>query len=159
VHIDEYKAAVGKFPTGVTVISTNFGGEMLGFTANSFTSVSLNPPIVSFCLDKKAGSLEGFKGSTHFAVNILASDQKDISMHFASKVKNKFEGINHFVSESSNCPILQGVASYIECKTQNVFDCGDHFIFTGQALAVKVFDDKAPLIYFARNYHVIPKVT
>lgn len=154
MHINEYKAAVGKFPTGVTIVSTNFSGKLLGFTANSFTSVSLEPPIISFCIDKKAGSLQGFQESTHFAISILAHDQKGISEHFASKINNKFENIDYFIANKSGCPIPDGVVSFIECTTANIFECGDHYIFIGQVVGVKLCNDKDPLIYFGRSYHV-----
>lgn len=152
---DDYKAAVGKYPTGVTVISTIYNKIEFGFTANSFTSVSLEPPIVSFCLNVKAGSIEAFKKSSFFTASILAFDQGGISDHFASHIENKFEGIDYYYGANSNCPIINGAVSYIECKKLNMFEAGDHIIFTGEVLAVKVCNDKNPLVYFARGYRNI----
>lgn len=155
VHHDEYKAAVGKYPTGVTVISTIYDKTLLGFTANSFASVSLDPPIISFCLSLKSSNLQGFKNNNHFAVSILASDQENISNHFASRTNNKFANIDYFHGSSSNCPIINGAVSYIECEKLQMIEAGDHMIFTGKALSVKICNDKKPLVYFARGYHSI----
>lgn len=155
VHQNEYKLAVGKYPTGVTVISTIHDKILFGFTANSFTSVSLDPPIVSFCLSLNSGSLDGFKNNDHFAVSILASDQENISDRFASRVNDKFENVDYFHGQNSNCPIVSGAVSYIECKKLQMIKAGDHMIFTGQVLSVKICNDKQPLLYFARGYRLI----
>jgi len=155
VRQNEYKAAAGKYPTGVTIISTVHNKAEFGFTANSFTSVSLEPPVVSFCLNTKAGSIEGFQESYYFAASILAADQSDVSNHFASHIINKFDGIDHYYAPNSGCPIINGAVSYIECKKLNMYEVGDHMIFTGEVLAVKVCNDKQPLLYFARGYHGI----
>lgn len=155
MQCNEYKAAVGKYPTGVTVVTTIQDKTKYGFTANSFTSVSLEPPIVSFCLSRKAGSFNAFQNSDNFAISILAADQENISNHFASKAVNKFAEINHYCGYRSNCPIIEGAVSYIECKKLNMIEAGDHTIFLGEVLAVKICNDKQPLLYFARGYHAI----
>ena len=96
---EEFKAAVGKFPTGVTVVSTSYEGKLWAFTANSFTSVSLEPSLISFCLDKAATSFKIFKESPYFAISILSSDQADLSVHFASHLLNKFHSIKYKIGE------------------------------------------------------------
>lgn len=149
---NDYKAVVGKYPTGVTVISTKYHETIFGFTSNSFTSVSLEPPIVSFCLNKKSGSLAAFKASEHFAVSILAFDQGDIANHFASSSIDKFGMVQNYQA-ISGCPIVDGAVSYVDCKKLNMFEVGDHVIFTGEALEVKICNDKKPLLYFARSYN------
>lgn len=149
----DYKAAIGKYPTGVTVISTIHRDKLFGFTANSFTSVSLNPPILSFCLSKKAGSLSSFQNSSNFVINILAFDQANIAKHFSSQIADKFSIISYNISSISNCPIIEGVVSFAECEKIHMFDIGDHFLFTGKVLSVQICNNKPPLIYFAKNYY------
>ena len=90
---EEFKAAVGKFPTGVTIISTSYDDKLWGFTANSFNSVSLEPRLISFCLNKEAGSFDVFRETSHFAVSILSSDQASLSTHFASRISDKFDSV------------------------------------------------------------------
>ena len=149
---EEFKAAVGKFPTGVTVVSTSYGGKLWAFTANSFTSVSLEPRLISFCLDKAASSFKFFKKSSHFAVSILSSDQMALSIHFASHIRDKFHSIEYKIGEYSNAPLIKGAISYVECKKYNQFECGDHFIFVGEVKKIYIDETKSPLLYFAKSY-------
>ncbi len=148
----EFKEAVGKFPTGITVISTAYNNKLWGFTANSFVSVSLSPFLVSFCINKQAGSVEAFKSADHFAISVLSEDQSDISNHFASYKEDKFAEIRHDIGDASKVPLVFGAVSFIECKKYNMFECGDHFIFVGEVIATKVDKTKSPLLYFARSY-------
>ena len=93
MRIEEFKAAVGKYPTGVTVVSTKYNNKFYGFTANSFTSVSLEPALISFCLSIKAVSFDAFLNTRNFVVNVLSNNQADIAVRFASSVPNKFQNI------------------------------------------------------------------
>ncbi len=149
---EEFKAAVGKFPTGVTVISTFYDDQLWGFTANSFTSVSLEPRLISFCLNKGAGSFGVFREVSHFAVSILSNDQADLSTHFASQIPNKFESVEYKIGEYSNAPLLNGAVSFVECKKYDQFECGDHFIFVGEVGNIFIDETKSPLLYFAKSY-------
>lgn len=149
---EEFKAAVGKFPTGVTVVSTSYEGKLWAFTANSFTSVSLEPSLISFCLDKAATSFKIFKESPYFAISILSSDQADLSVHFASHILNKFHSIKYKIGEYSNAPLINGAISFIECKKYDQFECGDHFIFVGEVKKIYIDETKSPLLYFAKTY-------
>lgn len=149
---EEFKAAVGKFPTGVTIVSTSHDDQLWGFTANSFTSVSLEPRLISFCLNKSAGSFDVFRGTSHFAVSILSSDQASLSTHFASRISNKFDSVEYRIGEYSNAPLLNGAVSFIECKKHDQFECGDHFIFIGEVGKISIDETKSPLLYFAKSY-------
>ena len=149
---EEFKAAVGKFPTGVTVISTSHEGKLWGFTANSFTSVSLEPSLISFCLDKKASSLPIFRESPYFAINILANDQSDISIHFATRMKDKFSKVKYKIGEFSKSPLIEGAISCIECVKHKQLECGDHYIFIGEVGETHTDETKSPLVYFAKSY-------
>jgi len=155
VHNEEFKEAVGKFPTGVTVISTVDDNKLWGFTANSFVSVSLKPSLISFCLNIESGSFQAFNQAENFAISILASDQADISKHFAHKGIDKFSNIKHEVSNSSGVPLVTGAVCFIECKKYKQFECGDHMIFVGEVIKTKIDQTKFPLVYFAKSYKEI----
>jgi len=152
VQNEIFKEAVGKFPTGITVISTTYGDKLWGFTANSFTSVSLSPSLISFCLNKEAGSFEAFKATDNFGISILSANQADISRHFATHIEDKFTDINHKIGAVYGAPLISGAVAFIECEKYNAFECGDHFIFVGKAVATKVDRAKSPLLYFAKSY-------
>ena len=149
---EKFKLAVGKCPTGVTVVSTSWDSKLWGFTANSFASVSLTPPVISFCLNKESGSFGAFLKTKYFAVNILASDQVEISKHFANNGFNKFKNIHYRIGYFSKSPLISGTVCTIECKKYNKFECGDHFIFVGEVVKTKINEKKLPLLYFARSY-------
>ena len=152
---EEFKEAVGRFLTGITIITTSHGGKLCGFTANSFTSVSLSPMLVSFCLNKESGSFDAFKATKHFSINILAEDQAEISRHFAKSGDNKFSEVNYEISSITGTPLISEAASFIECEKYNEFECGDHFIFIGKAIVTKVDKTKSPLLYFEKSYFSI----
>jgi flavin reductase (DIM6/NTAB) family NADH-FMN oxidoreductase RutF len=154
VQNEEFKAAVGKYPTGITIVSTKYNNRFYGFTANSFTSVSLKPALISFCLNTTAGSFDAFFNAKHFAVNILSYDQADVAVRFASSNTNKFQNIG-FTENSFGIPLINNVLSSIECEGYKQIECGDHYIFIGKALKVTINSDlsnKAPLIYYGKSY-------
>lgn len=130
------RQALGCFVTGVTVITTAGTGEFpRGFAANSFTSVSLDPPLVLFCIAKNAKSLSEFSHCNYFAVNVLAEDQKPISSKFASKDENKFSSVAWRPGQFGS-PILDGVVAWFECRAKTITDAGDHIIVLGEVLAL-----------------------
>ena len=154
MRIEEFKAAVGKYPTGVTVVSTKYNNKFYGFTANSFTSVSLEPALISFCLSIKAVSFDAFLNTRNFVVNVLSSNQADIAARFASSVPNKFQNID-FIENSFGVPLISNVLSSIECETYKQIESGDHYIFIGKVLKVQInrdLDAKPPLIYYGKSY-------
>jgi flavin reductase (DIM6/NTAB) family NADH-FMN oxidoreductase RutF len=123
---------LGAFATGVTVVTMrDEDGQPWGFTANSFTSVSLDPPLVLFCLAKNAGSLAAFRNASHFAVNILADQQRDVSMLFASGDRDKFDHVA-YRDANSGCPLLKDTAAWLDCVMYQSVDGGDHIIFIGR---------------------------
>jgi flavin reductase (DIM6/NTAB) family NADH-FMN oxidoreductase RutF len=149
--LGELRKALGCFITGVTVVTTRDGnGEQRGFTANSFTSVSLDPPLVLVCLSRKASSFAAFAETGYFAVNVLAEDQKEVSSAFASKLQNKFSGMS-FRRGTEGAPILEGAAAWLDCSTHRRIDCGDHIILVG-----RVHDfgssEVSPLGFYRGNY-------
>lgn len=152
IKAEEFKKTMSTFATGVTIISTIVGQELFGLTANSFTSVSLSPPLISFCLDNKSFSLKGFKLSKKFAISILAENQILLSQHFAKLHYDKFANIPYFLGEYSNCPLIEGAVSYIECDKINEHEAGDHIIFIGQVKSTIIQNNLKPLLYFSRSY-------
>lgn len=155
IEPNSFKHALAKFTTGVTIISTTHQDQYYGFTANSFTSVSLSPPLVSFCHSKDAGSLEAFSKTDVFGVSILSNDQADISKHFATKMDGKFAGIDYHISDITNVPLIDGAICLLQCRKTNVFEAGDHFIFIGEVIDIFVNDNKEPIVYYNKQYKTI----
>ena len=151
---DEFKAAVGKYPTGITIVSTTHANKFYGFTANSFTSVSLDPALISFCLNVKSGSFDAFSNTKYFAINILSSQQLDLAAWFASSNIDKFHNVN-FTENNFGIPLIENVLSWIECEKYKQIECGDHYIFIGKALKVTInssLDSISPLVYYGKSY-------
>ena len=147
----EFRRTLGQFATGVTVITTKDSrGERHGFTANSFTSVSLDPPLILFCLSKNAGSFSVFEKAPYYAVNVLAGDQQPISERFARTGGDKFtEG--DWTEGNTGVPILSNALAYFECRKWSSCDGGDHVIFVGEVLS---FARKTgePLVFHGGQY-------
>ncbi len=148
------RQALGKFPTGVTVVTTTApGGEPVGFTANSFTSVSLKPPLVLICLAKIASLCEVFAAADSYAINILAADQEDLSNRFASRGGDRFNLVD-WHAEITGSPILEGTAAWLDCTLKEVIDGGDHLLLLGEVQS-SAFTDAMPLGYYAGSYFSI----
>ena len=148
-----FRRALGNFATGITVISaTSATGEKVAITANSFNSVSLEPPLILWSLDKRSSTLEVFRNASHFAINVLAADQIDLSNHFAKPADDKFANIEH--SEGlGRAPLLHDCAAVFECENYDIIEGGDHWIFLGKVVN---FEDigRAPLLYLQGSYSV-----
>ena len=139
--LTDLRNAFGTFLTGVTVVTTREkGGIPRGFTANSFTSVSLDPPILLMCVDKTAESFEVFTESPGFAVNILAEEQFETSGLFASKRPDKFD-ITGWTESLTGYPLLDGSCAWFDCRRNQVIDAGDHVIILGEILSYD-YNDK-----------------
>lgn len=149
-----FRRALGNFATGVTVITAATpDGEKVGVTANSFNSVSLDPALVLWSIDKRSGSYEVFQRATHYAVNVLAADQIDISNQFARPRDDKFEGIVHEAG-AGGAPLLADCAARFQCEMYQQVDGGDHWILIGKVVA---FDDlgRSPLLYHQGAYSMV----
>lgn len=159
VSIDpiEFRNCCGRFATGVTVVTATLAdGSPVGVTVNSFSSVSLAPPLVLFCLDNKALSFDAFSLTSHFAFNILSEAQQKVSNNFASQGIDKFEDADYHFNEK-NVPILNNCLATIECRMHAVHDGGDHQIIVGQVLSISAPElssgsDGRPLLYFSGGY-------
>lgn len=127
--------AFGAFPTGVTVVTTrDADGKPIGFTANSFTSVSLDPPMLLVCLARTSRNFGVMTGAKAFAVNILSETQKDVSNTFARPVEDRFAAVS-WNDGPGGCPVFDDVAAWFECSMENVLDAGDHVILLGRITA------------------------
>ncbi len=151
IEKNELRRVMGHFATGVTVItSIRSSGEIHGLTANAFTSVSLIPPLLLVCIDKKAESYPCFDESKIFTVNVLAADQEALSRRFAVTGGDKFEGVSYKVG-ANGAPILDGALAFLECKVTQKIDGGDHTIYVGEIEQAETKEGK-PLLFFRGGY-------
>ena len=151
INPKDFRNTVGLFATGITVItSVDENGKAIGLTANSFTSVSLNPPIVLVCIDRAVTSFSAFQNAGEFAVNVLSSDQTEISNRFATSGDEKWLGVK-YETWMGRAPILPNCLANIECKTREIYDSGDHIIITGDVTNLSSTDGN-PLIYWKGQY-------
>ena len=145
------REAFGSFATGITVVATRQAdGTRRGFTANSFTSVSLDPPLVLICIAKTGLSYEVFRTSTCFSVNVLSDAQRDISKIFASQSANKFD-LGEWTHGAAEMPVLRDALANFICQRENLVEAGDHVIMIGRVLDMQI-QPGAPLGYFKGNY-------
>ncbi len=150
----DYRRTLGQFATGVTIITTRSQeGRAIGLTVNSFTSVSLEPPLVLWCLVRQSPNLQAFQETSHFAVNILAAGQHGLSRRFASPVPDKFESVP-WEEGKARVPLLAGVAAQFVCRKVGQFDGGDHVIFLGQVEEYRRSEEK-PLVFHSGRYRCV----
>ena len=146
---------MGCFASAVTVVSTCADGERpVGVTVNSFNSVSLDPPLVLFCLGLEATNLRNFLDNGRFVVNILNEDQQDISNGFAKDGDNHFANVAHGWS-SHGCPVIDGAMAVFECDVETTYEGGDHIILIGRVRNVSHRPDGNPLVYYRSRYAAI----
>jgi flavin reductase (DIM6/NTAB) family NADH-FMN oxidoreductase RutF len=149
---------VGAFATGVTVVTTRGEQHAYGMTANAFSSVSLDPPLILVCV------IYPSEGATHisrngvFAVNILTVDQEPMSRYFASRDRPKgrdaFRDVPHKAAASGS-PILEGAAAFLDCRLHADHEAGDHRVFIGEVLELEVNDGHTPLVFHGGQYRLL----
>ena len=144
------RAAMSRFATGVTVVTTFDGKKREGLTINSFSSLSLEPPMVLWSIRKDAPSLETFLQAPCFAVNVLSASYRSLSQHFARPAIDKFSGIE-FREGLGRCPVLKGNLASFECVKTQAVEGGDHLIFLGEVADLSYCDD-VPLIFSNGRY-------
>lgn len=146
------KQAMRVYPQGVTVVTTEAGGPK-GITVSSFTSVSLDPPLVLVSIAKSSALHDTFRRAKHFAVNFLADDQKSVSDRFAGRTtaKNRFEGIK-FSKGVNGSPVIAGARAALECRAWSAYEGGDHSILVGEVVSAKPLNSKRPLVYYSQQY-------
>lgn len=149
-----FRRALGNFATGVTVVTAaDASGRKVGVTANSFNSVSLDPPLILWSIDKRSTSHAVFEAATHFAVNVLAADQIDLSNNFARPREDRFAEIG-YQAGAGGAPVLADCSARFECEKYQQVDGGDHWIMIGKVVA---FDDcgRSPLLYHQGAYSMV----
>lgn len=146
-----FRHAISSFATGVTVATTNSPTGPVGLTANSFTSVSLEPALVLICLAKSLGCLEVFSSQPGFCINVLQSSQRALSRTFATKGIDRFQGLD-WESGRYGAPIIKGALANVECVKQAELDYGDHVIFVGGVERARFDRSLEPLLYYAGEY-------
>ena len=151
------RAALGRFATGVTIVTcVDAQGQRVGLTANSFAALSLNPPLVLWSLRRASPSLEAFGSASHFAVNVLADTQVELSRRFASPLAAKFDS-GAWTAGEGGAPVLAGCAAAFECATVARQDAGDHVLFFGRVLRLADLG-LAPLVFQSGHYHLLGEI-
>jgi flavin reductase (DIM6/NTAB) family NADH-FMN oxidoreductase RutF len=154
----EFRSAVGAFATGVTVVTTRGEEHAYGMTANAFSSVSLDPPLVLVCVISPSEGSEHIRRNGCFAVNVLHADQEPLSRYFASRDRPRgrdaFREVPHRIAASGS-PVLDGALGYLDCRLHTSHSAGDHDIFIGEVLELGSNPDGEPLIFHAGRYKLV----
>lgn len=141
----DFRNALGTYGTGVSVITACVEGQLAGLTCNSFASVSLNPPLVLWSLVAFSPSLPIFQNASHFAVNVLAGDQRDLATQFATRAEDKFAGVS-WTPGLGGAPVLPDVVATFECRSADRYYGGDHVIFLG-AVEAYAYNQRDALLF------------
>ena len=151
---DELRGVMGRFATGVTVVTSRLDGELHGMTANALTSVSLEPPLVLVCIARSADSHDIIDKSGVFALSILGWDQEALSVHFAVKDPAGAHRLDDvpYNTGATGAPIIDGSVAYVDCRVVERFPGGDHTIFVGEVVDCGRLNDREPLIFFQGAY-------
>ena len=148
----DFRQALGMFATGVTIVTAcDANGQRVGLTANSFNSVSLDPPLVLWSLSRQAGSLPAFSSGSHYAINILSADQRALAERFASRDGPRFEGLP-LREGAGGAPIIEGAAAVFECFNRSRYEEGDHIIFVGEVERCECRPGATPLIFHGGRF-------
>jgi len=150
---DQFRQLLGRFATGVTVLTTRTPpprAEPIGMTASSVASVSLDPPLVLVSVDRRHDMHAALAAASHFVLNVLAADQEALSRRFAAEEPNRFDGVG-FRPNKQGIAVLDGVLAHIECEKQAAIPAGDHTVFLGSVVGGSV-TDRRPLLYYRGGY-------
>jgi flavin reductase (DIM6/NTAB) family NADH-FMN oxidoreductase RutF len=151
---EDFRRAMGRFATGVTIVTTRLGEDLHGMTANAVTSLSLEPMMVLVCVDKTADTHDILSKAGVFAVNILNKDQSQISDRFAKKEFDGAHGLDDLphTFAVTGAPIIVGSLAYLDCRTVTEHHGGDHTIFIGEVMEAKELNDAEPLVFYRGKY-------
>ena len=150
MSINDLRQCLGRYATGVTVVTCHGVEGPCGITANSFSSVSLEPPLVLWNIAKVSNSLQAYLDAEYFAINVLGADQRTLSAHFAQSDHTRFNGIGYTTSDK-DVPLLPDTVACLECRTHQVHDCGDHYIIVGEVESFRSGDGE-PLLFYGGQY-------
>jgi len=146
-----FRTVLGHFCSGVTIVTAVDRDEPVGLTCQSFTSVSLDPPLVLFVPAKAASSWPRIRAAGHFCANVLSEDQEALGRRFAIRGADKFAGAG-WRPGPSGAPVLDGCLAYVDCAIEAVHDAGDHNIVVGRVLDLAVTGESSPLLFFRGGY-------
>ena len=150
---DEFRRSLSMFATGVTIVTARHAdGRLIGLTASSFNSVSLSPPLVLWSLAQSASSMDTLSTGSHYAINILASDQKDLAERFASRSGDRWAGVA-FREGVAGAPLLDGAAAVFECFNRSRYEEGDHVIFVGEVEHCDHRAGASPLLFHGGRFY------
>ncbi|MDQ1465785.1 MAG: 3-hydroxy-9,10-secoandrosta,3,5(10)-triene-9,17-dione monooxygenase reductase component [Actinomycetota bacterium] len=142
---------MGHFATGVTIVTATDNGEPVGMACNSFTSVSLDPPLVLYCAAKDSTTWPRLHNAGHFAVNVLDEDGEAVCRVFATKGVDRFVDVTHHRG-ATGAPILADAIAYIDCETETEHDAGDHVIVVGRVVELGYASEGKPLLFYRGGY-------
>ena len=149
----DFRAALGMFATGVTIVTARgTDGLPVGLTANSFNSVSLEPPLVLWSLARSSGSMPALDTGSHYAINILAANQKELAERFAQKRMDRWADVT-FAEGLGGAPLLDGAAASFECFNRSRYDEGDHVIFVGEVERCTMRVGASPLLFHGGRFY------
>jgi flavin reductase (DIM6/NTAB) family NADH-FMN oxidoreductase RutF len=153
----ELRQCLGRFVTGVAVVTTvDVNGLLQGMTINSFSSVSLDPPLILWSLRQSSFLFETFEEAPRFAINILAADQVEVSTRFCTPAADRFAGLP-FTGGAGGVPLIEGCVAHIECETEVRYAGGDHTIFIGRVQRTASYD-KSPLVFNQGRYSAVSAI-
>ncbi len=148
---DHFRHVLGHFASGVVVVTAQGNGRPVGITCQSFSSLSLDPPLVLFCTRKASWAWARIWEAGHFCVNILGEDQEGVGLVFADPTLDKFAEVRH-AGQNTGAPVLDGVMGWIDCALHAVYDGGDHDIVVGRVLDLGVDLDRRPLVFYRGGF-------
>ena len=147
-----FRAVLGRFATGVTAVTATHKGEPVGMAIGSFTSVSLDPPLVGFFPSKDSVTWADIRESGAFCVNVMAQDQLAVCGVMASRQEDKFVDVAWRSSAVTGSPIIEGSVAFIDCTIEHIYDGGDHDIVIGRVQELAVLNEKDPLVFYQGGY-------
>ena len=148
---DLFRHVLGHFCTGVTIVTSVDNGEPVGFTSQSFASLSLDPPLVTFAVARTSKSWPRIQATGKFCANVLAHDQEELSRQFSVSGADKFAGVD-FTLSPAGCPVLGSVLAWIDALTVGVHEGGDHSIIVGEVTDLAINRDTDPLLFYQGGY-------
>lgn len=151
-HARHFRDVLGNYPTGVVAVTAPGGDdEPLAMIVGSFTSVSLDPPMVAFLADRGSGTFPKIREAGHFVANVLAANQEGLCRAMAARGGNRFQGVD-WEPSANGAPLLSGAVAWIDCTLEQVVEAGDHLIAIGKVRDLKVMSAKLPLLFFRGTY-------
>lgn len=151
-HARRFRDVLGRYASGVTVVTTMSDGEPAGMTCQSFTSVSLDPPLVAFLPTRQSRAYAAIERAGTFCVNFLAGGQEDLSDTFASSGDDKFAGVEWSPSTGTGSPLLAGIVAHVDCTVHAVHEAGDHLLVIGSVVDLATGEADEPLLYYRGAY-------